>query len=405
MDGQTLQQTIAHIKANEGINNNDTTIYKDTNGNLTAGSGINVNTKDQFASQPFREVGSGRELQDYEKRQIFQAFRDQESTTKTPAEKYMPFKNLTLSESDNNQAVIKHIQDNETRIRNALGTDDQGNSNYDKLTDGQKTMLSDVAYANNDSLAKFPKLIEAAKNGDAKGMADQSTFHGGHNPDGSLIYNWPRLVRNRQMAEGISEEDARKEVANQFPTHPHLPDYLKKYVPSPQSNDGTRNNLPPPPTNKSSDAGNGDAGDTQTAMAADDPDDTQDSAQTASSSDTAYGGSTDGLTDSLVAQNPGPNPPDPTTPLPMAKPPADIDPQSVVSLLGNANDTASDQDNSGVPGYLQPGGDLTGYASDITGSSDPTYFAPMSVALNQMSDDSSGGLSNDMSDDTSLSLA
>ena len=33
------------------------------------------------------------------------------------------------------------------------------------------------------------------------------------------------------------------------------------------------------------------------------------------------------------------------------------------------------------------------------------YFAPMSVALNQMSFDSSGALSKDMSDDTSLSLA
>ena len=59
----------------------------------------------------------------------------------------------------------------------------------------------------------------------------------------------------------------------------------------------------------------------------------------------------------------------------------------------------------GCPIICNPAGDLTGYASDITGSSDPTYFAPMSVALNQMSDDSSGGLSNDMSDDTSLSLA
>lgn len=398
MDGQTLQQTIAHIKANEGINK-DATIYKDTNGNLTTGSGINVNTKDLFASQPFREVGSGRELEPYEKRQIFQDFRDQEPQTR--AEEYMPFQNLTLPESDNNQAVINQIQDNETRIRSALGTDTQGNSNYDKLTDGQKTMLSDVAYANKGSLAKFPKLVEAAQNGDAKGMADQSTFHSGTFPDRSPRYNWDRLARNRAAAQGIPFDEAQKQVAIEHADNPNLRDDYRKLLPKQQPNDGTEN----APANKSGDTGNGDAGDTQTAMSADNPDDTQDTAQTASSSNLAYGGSTDGLTDSLVARNPGPNPPDPTSTLQMAKPPEDTNTQGIVSLLGSSNDTTSNQDNSGVPGYLQPGGDMTSYASDITGSSDPTYFAPMNVALNQMSDDSSGGLSNDMSDDSSLSLA
>jgi len=237
MNYQQLMNTTRHISDNEGLFKTPTgqvkSIYGDSNGNITTGVGINVNSRDNFIQQPFRNADTQDTLSSAEKAQAYDAYQTarQKDPSLTP-QNFMQFDSIEYPPNLRDSGVMDRVLSDEPKIRAALGTDADGNSVYDKLTDGQKTVMHDVYYANG-SFQNFPKLIDKAKNADAKGIANESSFMGGAGQ-----YNYDRLARNRAAAQGISFEDAQKDVATQHAKDQNLPPNYKALIPKSTSDSG-----------------------------------------------------------------------------------------------------------------------------------------------------------------------
>lgn len=151
MGSTTVQRMREHIKKNEGVIDKP---YRDGKGLLTAGAGFKVDTEDAFAALPFQvkdaKTGQWRDAKDDEKRDEFKRLQDM-SKTQLDEDKnafYLPKERI-------DQKVESEISTRIGKIKNEVGTD-----NWDRLSDGQKTAILDVHYANG-SLKNFPSLKQA----------------------------------------------------------------------------------------------------------------------------------------------------------------------------------------------------------------------------------------------------
>jgi hypothetical protein len=204
MDANLFQRMRQHIIGNEGVS---PTPYRDSAGLLTAGYGFKVDSADAFAKLPFQvkdgQSGTMRPATEAEKRAEFDRIRSlPQKQLEGEADKGKAF---VLTEPDMDSKLASEIAAREARIKTEVGA-----ANWDLLSDGQKTAVLDVHYANG-SLTKFPDLKQAIKDGNAEEIGRNVDFHG-TNPDGSWQYNEGRLIRNRAAAQDISEDDARRSV-------------------------------------------------------------------------------------------------------------------------------------------------------------------------------------------------
>ena len=223
MDTKTTQRMREHIKTSEGVREQ---AYKDTKGKITVGVGFLVDDEKSFASIPFQ-------------------VRDpvtKETRPATKEEKQAEFRRMKSSSDPNVTSSMKMPRDEmERKLDTEIATrvdkvkKEIGEADWNRLTDGQKTAVVDIHYANG-SLEKFAKLKEAIKTGDAKAMAEQSDFHGGKMKDSEYLHrNFDRLRRNRAEMQGIDPEspEAYRAVADKYRGHPSLKDEYKKHASPP----------------------------------------------------------------------------------------------------------------------------------------------------------------------------
>ena len=99
--------------------------------------------------------------------------------------------NIRMLPPDQDAEFDKRISEKVGGVKNAVGEDA-----WNELTDGQKTAVTDIAYANG-SLDEFKNLRDAIKAGDARKMADESTFYTdsktGKRDEGRLLRNYEAL--------------------------------------------------------------------------------------------------------------------------------------------------------------------------------------------------------------------
>lgn len=233
MDDTAMQLTREHIKKNEGVRPQP---YKDTKGKLTIGSGLQVDDEASFLAKQLQiddpVTGKRRLATEAEKKAGFnQAKSLSQKELEDGASKFF------LSEEENIRLIDAEILDRIEKIKVDIGPEAWG-----RLTDGQRTALIDIHYANG-SLRKFPKLKEAAKRGDAKAMAEQADFHNGEitktdpktgkpKETGFQYRDFDRLRRNYAAMSGIDPEsfDAYYAIANKYRNHPRLKDNYKVYL-------------------------------------------------------------------------------------------------------------------------------------------------------------------------------
>jgi GH24 family phage-related lysozyme (muramidase) len=233
MGSTTVQRMREHIKKNEGVVDRP---YRDSKGLLTAGSGFKVDTEDAFAALPFQvkdaKTGQWRDAKDDEKRDEFQ--RIQSMSEKELKKDKNAFR---IPEDRINTKVESEIAERIDKIKNEVGAE-----NWDRLSDGQKTAILDVHYANG-SLEKYPNLKQAIKDGDAEGIGKNVDFHSGG------ARNWDRLVRNRAEAQGISEDEARRQVEEDKQNGVFGLEHLRPQPrPEPEGEGQNGNQAPTPPT-------------------------------------------------------------------------------------------------------------------------------------------------------------
>lgn len=225
MDDQLMQRMRRHVTKSEGTILNP---YKDTNGKLTVGTGFLVDDEKSFVGMPLEildsKTGEMRPATDAEKKAEFTRAK---ALPATELNKGAGKSKLSLPTSDDRRILDTEITTRVDKVKTEIGETD-----WNKLTDGQKTALVDIHYANG-KLEKFTKLKEAVKSDDAKTMAEQSDFHGGK-MDGTDTYhrNFDRIRRNRAEMQGIDPEspEAYRAVADKYRGHPSLNDNYKKHA-------------------------------------------------------------------------------------------------------------------------------------------------------------------------------
>lgn len=246
MDDTLKQRMRAHLKENEGVKEQP---YRDSNKNLTVGVGLNVSRKEDFVALKFqvKDVKTG-EIRDATEKEKGAEF---ERLAKMSKKDIDEDENLfTLPRAEIDAKLDEKIAEHEAGVKRQIGEAD-----WNKLTDGQKTAVLDVHYANPDGLDNFPKLKEAIKNGDAREMANQSDFHGGQIKGTEYQHrNFDRLRRNKAAMQGIDPEsdEAYRQVADSYPDHPSLPDKYKNLrdlsvlTPEPRPQDAVDQGEPSP---------------------------------------------------------------------------------------------------------------------------------------------------------------
>lgn len=199
MDDTLFQRMKGHIEENEKRRDRP---YK-INGQLTTGVGFKVTDADAFAKLPFKvtdsKTGQPRYATEAEKRQEFERIKSM-SNDQLEVDKNA----FTLGKEDIDAKLKSEI---DTRIGKIKG--EIGGANWDKLTDGQKTAVLDIHYANG-SLDKFGNLKKEIAAGNADGIAREAGFHS----DGKR--NWEREARNQAAILGLSQEEGRRIVQDKF---------------------------------------------------------------------------------------------------------------------------------------------------------------------------------------------
>ena len=362
MDQNNLQATVTHILDYEGKSKPG--LYMDTTQHLTTGPGINVNRKADFMAQNFLDQ-AGNEIDNATKSKDFDTFLANRNATGQANAAI--FNQYQFPPKDFESFVTKRVEANEPQIRAALGKNAQGKDVYDDtLTDGQRTVLHDVAYANGiDGFLGYHKLIDAARRGDARGMADESSFTAGK-ANGFPRYNFKRLVENRALAQGTSEETERKYVAEHYADNPNLPPDYKSLITKQRSDAGDStvqqadNNDPPT-----------DTGTTQTVDASV-PD------QAALPDDTT-----------MLRLTSAPDlPPNGTTTgnyLTGIVPDGDTVQMAAMGKAIHSDDDPGPPENSALTAQadaVPDGAASTTFAQDLTGDTSPLQFAAMGAALN-----------------------
>jgi hypothetical protein len=193
---------VGHVRRHEGgfdVNYP----YLDSKGLMTVGPGFLVDDVDQFAALPLEfETTPGqpaRPATEAEKRQAYSDVKNARSSlgANAPAQQYQGIAKMVLPEAEIEARLSQEVA---TRIGDIQK--DIGVQAWNGLTEGQKTVMVDVHYANG-SLDKYPSLKKAAQAGDGDAMARESIFHSGVNAaTGQKTRNWDRVFENYQMASG-----------------------------------------------------------------------------------------------------------------------------------------------------------------------------------------------------------
>ena len=220
MANSTLTTIANHIKKYEQPINHP---YLDNKGLVTAGAGFLMDTEAQFIKAPFEvddsKTGGVRLATKAEKRAGWQAMQAQKAGQNgkfnNKADTYIDTTTLIFSDTEIDKRV-----NSEVTARIAIIKNDVGDKSWNKLTDGQKTALVDVSYANSGgSIKGYKKLVKAVKAGDAAGMARESHFYSGTKGDGGAkVRNWGRIKSNHCGVLGLDTESAAcyKSVATHY---------------------------------------------------------------------------------------------------------------------------------------------------------------------------------------------
>jgi len=197
-----LQSVKKHIQLNENPER-----FKfpglDSKGLITAGSGEQVNDEKSFVALPF-EI-DGRLATDTEKREGFQKLQAEKGTRNgrfnTPFSTYKTTTKLTLPNTKADARMEAKIAEKLPGIVNEIGIE-----KWQKLPPGQKNALIDSAYSVG-GLKGFPRMIEAARQGDTAAMARESFSRSGDQR------NWERNQNNHAAILGQKPNDPETEKA------------------------------------------------------------------------------------------------------------------------------------------------------------------------------------------------
>ncbi len=204
MNDTTLNKIKVHLKQSEGGPEHP---YLDLKGNVTIGVGFKSNNANDFANlnlQVFKE-GRWATATGDEKRQAFR--RMQEAKEKRNGDFspnagfYEDITNIRMTPKSQEAELDKRISDKVNGIKDAVGEDA-----WNKLNDDQKAAVMDIVYANGP-IRKFPNLRDAIQEGNAKKMADESTFY---TDSTKGLRAMDRLQRNYEALSGLNREDAEK---------------------------------------------------------------------------------------------------------------------------------------------------------------------------------------------------
>ncbi|PHS78393.1 MAG: hypothetical protein COB59_07180 [Rhodospirillaceae bacterium] len=220
MVNSTITTIANHIKKFEKPVNYP---YLDNKGKVTAGAGFLMDTEAAFLKAPFEVIDQKteqtRSATEAEKRAGWQAMQAKKTGQKgvfnNNAKVYKKTTTLIFSDTEIDKRVNLEVTSRIAIIKN-----DVGDKAWDKLTDGQKTVLVDVSYTNTGgSIKSYDKLVKAVKAGDAAGMARESHYHSTpKGSDGPKIRNWGRIKANHCGALGLDTEGAAcyKSVAEHY---------------------------------------------------------------------------------------------------------------------------------------------------------------------------------------------
>ena len=213
--------------------------YLDSKGIITIGVGFNVDSKDEFQKLNLRKEGkNGPLMSEDEKKAAYDAMvkkRTEEKGNYQNAGKYEGVTVARINDTDVNAKLDIEIADRVPKIREKIGAEA-----WDKLTDGQKATITAVHF-NIGSLDGSPKLVEAAKKGDAAGIAKESHVVANKvkNDKGEVTKherNWEAVMRNHCGALGLDagSDACWRSVAAEYKDKPEDQRKLETFPPSMQ---------------------------------------------------------------------------------------------------------------------------------------------------------------------------
>lgn len=228
-----VQRIQDHIRLNERVADYP---YPDNKGRITSGAGFLMDDRNSFMKQPW-EIRSGnatRPATQAEKEEAWQKLRDAGAEQSKGANKRADsYENATplrlpqdVIEADLNAKVRQHME----QARKEIGAEA-----WDKLTDGQKTAITDVHYARGN-LDEYINLKQGVENGDPAKMARQIGIRSGTDSNNNPIRNWDRERRNHAAILGIDPDsnEAWKATAEKYQGEMNLPEAYRKHLPTPQ---------------------------------------------------------------------------------------------------------------------------------------------------------------------------
>ncbi|MBF0169461.1 MAG: hypothetical protein HQL45_17795, partial [Alphaproteobacteria bacterium] len=239
--------------------------YLDSKGLITIGVGFNVDSKADFLKLNLRKNGeNGQEgplMTAAEKSDAYDAMvkkRTEENGNHKAAEDYKKVTKAYLGDTDVNTRLDQEIASRVPNIRKKIGAEP-----WDKLTDGQKATIAAVHF-NIGNLDGSPKLVEAAKKGDAAAIARESHTIANKvkNAKGEVIRherNWEAEMRNHCGALGLeaysdacwrslaAEHKDKPEEQRKLETfHPSIQKILDEPAKPEEKKDATAEPQPPP---------------------------------------------------------------------------------------------------------------------------------------------------------------
>lgn len=226
MKDTTLDYIRKHIETNEKPVDWP---YLDNTGHVTAGTGFLADTEKSFAKLPWRVTGDDGKMRpatEAEKRDAFRALKNQDPENRD-AHTFENETAMRLPDDTRDRLFAEKVREHVGGARREVG-----DAAWGKLTPAQQAMLTDVRYANG-SLKKYPKLTEAARDGDGAAMARESHFYAGEK-DGVKQRNWKRIKANHCSANGLVGEACVKSVAEHYadkPERDRLPPEYREFMP------------------------------------------------------------------------------------------------------------------------------------------------------------------------------
>ncbi|MFA6021117.1 MAG: hypothetical protein WC722_12710, partial [Rhodospirillales bacterium] len=233
MSDTLVQRIRDHIHLNERVADYP---YPDNKGKITSGAGFLIDDRDSFMKQPweFRNGNAARPATQAEKEAAWLKLREAAVEQGKGANKRADaFENATslrlpkeVIEADLDSKVRQHMD----QARKEIGAEA-----WNKLTDGQKTAITDVHYAKGN-IVTFTKLKKHAQSGNAKEMAREIGIKSGEDSSNNPIRNWDRERRNHAAILGIDPDgsEAWKGTAEKYQREENLPDTYRKHLPTPQ---------------------------------------------------------------------------------------------------------------------------------------------------------------------------